>query len=80
MAITTLCRRAARLECALGTGAEYQVVMRDALARKFGELLRNPEALRRFMTKMERDHPLLAQKLVRDEPLCGQVHCSVLRG
>ncbi len=46
------------------TGAEYQAVMRDALARKLIELFRNPDALRRFIAKMEREHPRIAQKLV----------------
>ena len=39
--------------------------------QKLEELFPNPEALGRFVTKMEREHPLLARKLVAHAEKCA---------
>ena len=63
MALVTLRRRAGRLEAQLGVGDEYSAALREALDRKLRELLRNPDATRRFIEGLRKKQPALAEKL-----------------
>lgn len=64
MGLVTLRRRADRLGYRLGEGDEYCGAMCAALHQKLVELLRNPEATRRFVENLQRTRPDLADRFL----------------